>query len=125
MVTDRPAVVPKLTHAPQVAPVHCDEPGEVPLACQVPWPVKGRSKTATKCTVYVVGVVQKSPLVTEPSSSSAPTTCTDEVLTNDWLPLTLKRRLPSPPAGKVNRPIPVRVVAASCTSVAGEPTWTW
>ena len=62
-------------------------------------------------------VPQNCPLVTWPSTSSRPTTCTLAAVTGLMLPATLNSTLDSVPDGKVKLEIPDRVVTASDTEI--------
>jgi hypothetical protein len=58
---------------------------------------------------------QKYPEVTEPVSSSFPTTCALVATSGSWLPVSLNSRLACVVAGKVNSAMPARVVSVSLT----------
>ncbi len=105
-------------------PEHEGAPGTTPSLVNVPACSKGRSKWATKCTVYGVPVPQKPPLVTWPVTSSELTACTATDVSGFALSATLKTSCSGAPEGKVNRPRPVRVVTARDTSMPAGPSRT-
>ncbi len=56
---------------------------------------------------------QKSPVVTEPETSSFPTICAVSAVTSFWLSRSLMSKPASLPFGKVNRPIELCGVAVN------------
>ncbi len=64
-------------------------------------------------------------MVTDPVTSVVPWTCTADEWMPFALPLTLNSTLPDRVEGNVITPMPLRVVAPSCTFVDGDPRRTW
>src|SRR5436305_744087 len=82
-------------------------------ACTGGLAANGRSKTMSKCTVYVSAAPQKCPLVAEPRISFVPTTWTVLADVPFWLSRSLMIRSACDVLGNVHRAMPLRVVAVS------------
>lgn len=118
------AVVSKVRYSP-LGPAGCGaascavcvDPGRAcgaaAAVAKVPLVVNGRSNFAAKYIAHVGPAPQKWPVVTDPTTSVLLTTVTLVPLTGVWLPASLISRLACLVAGKVNRPIPDRVIAVS------------
>src|SRR5438105_8611704 len=83
--TCRFAAVSKETNAPVLAPLTERAPCETSVSFHAPVPLKGRSNSATKKSLYLLRAPQKPPLSTQPLKRLSPSTLTSASVTPEEL----------------------------------------